>query len=84
MPTKRSREELTSLIVQLAKLPPGSDTDGYFSKEQMEQLAIKLSEMTAHIDRMAGHIANLTGKLLDPENEKIENDIIRSSESEGL
>jgi len=42
---KNSRDELVRRIINTAGLPPGKDSENYFTKEQLEVLYLKIVEL---------------------------------------
>lgn len=71
---KTGRQELIRKVIHVAGLPPGKESDNYFTKEQLEVLHSKFAEMKLVIHELSEQVATLTERILD-------NDRSESSES---
>jgi len=76
---KNSRDELVRRIINTAGLPPGKDSENYFTKEQLEVLYLKIVELKDNKQELIEQVATLTERILDNDNRSA-----GSSESESL
>jgi len=65
MGKSKSRKELSRLIVNLMDLPPGKDSENYFSKGQLSALVVKITEMKQQNENMSKQLATMTERAFD-------------------
>lgn len=51
---KLQRNELMDMVINEAGLPAGANTDGYFTREQMIELLVRLRAYRHEINRVRG------------------------------
>jgi len=62
--SKLKRNELIGRIVLLSRIPPGKNSDGYFTKEQLKALYLWMMEQNQQIDTLSKQIQAIAERVL--------------------
>ena len=59
------RNDLICKVIHAAELPPGKDSENYFTREQLEKLYATIIELKIQNKELSEQIITLTERVLD-------------------